>query len=162
MKYPLRTGIKNLIVRFVTHRDLIQQVLKSFGSVAKDQSLPEGINCFAIPRGRNNIGIVDIFVTSDSGTRSRDLYMLHETMNALGLIGHHQSFALSILYYRDPDKQAFSITDKLLLRTLYDLSVVARMSRMKAVLTAKRLIVGFREELLSGQPAEKVLVQPFQ
>jgi len=160
VEFPPETGSKNFTVHFVEHANLRREILKRYGSVAKLQKLPKGTICFALPRGRNNIGYADIFVAFDAGKHIRDICILHEMMHAMGLIGHHQAFGPSILYYKDISQQQFSINDRILLRTLYDPSISPGMSHNKAIKIAKSLIVRFRQEILENGSSAKVLEQP--
>jgi hypothetical protein len=161
-EFPPATGAQNFTIHFVKHENLQREILKRFGSAAATLKLPKGTICFALPRGRNNIGYADIFVAIDNGEHIRDICILHEMMHALGLIGHHQAFGPSILYYKDVSQQQFSINDRIMLRTLYDPSISAGMSHNKAIKTANSLIVRFRQEILKNGSWEKILEQPLQ
>jgi hypothetical protein len=161
-EFPPETGTQNFAVHFVKHADLKREILKRYGSAAKFQKLPKGTICFALPRGRNNIGYADIFVAFDAGDHIRDICILHEMMHAMGLIGHHQAFGPSILYYKNVSQQQFSINDRILLRTLYDPAISPGMSHNKAIRTANSLIIRFRQEILQNDSSEKILEQPLQ
>jgi hypothetical protein len=160
-EFPPKTGAKNFIVRFVKLKDLKKEILKRYGNM-RELELPKGTICFALPRGRNNIAFADIFIAADSGNKLRDICMLHEMMHAYGLIGHHQAYGPSILYYRDIKQQHYSVNDRLLLRTLYDPTISPGMPRVEALKVANKLIPAFREKLLLDVPEDEVLTQPLQ
>ena len=161
-EYPAKTGRTNFVVHFVKHADLKQEIDKRVGNSEQFKALPKGTLCFALPRGRNNIGYADIFVANDISDRIREICVLHEMLHAFGLIGHHQLFGPSILFHKDISQQQFSLNDRILLRTLYDPSISAGMPRKEALLAAKTLIARFRRDLLANGLKDDVLAQPLQ
>ena len=162
VEFPPKTGGTNFHVRFVKRQELKDEIQKRLQGEEGLSELPEGTVCFALPRGLNNIGYADIFVAYDGGEQLRDACIIHETMHALGLIGHHKAFGPSALFLHNLGQQEFSLNDRILLRTLYDPLIEPGMNHDEAIEIAKGLITGFREKLGRTNMAEDVLHQPLQ
>jgi hypothetical protein len=152
----------NFFVRFVAGKDIFTEVAKLRGGIEKTRALPPQAICYAHPIGKNNIVRAHILITHTMGAEVRDICVLHEMMHAYGLIGHHRKFFPSILYHADMSRQALSVNDGIVLRTLYDSRIYAGMKRDEALPVATKIIADLVRELSTSVAADDVLKQPLK
>jgi len=150
----------NFFVRFVAQNDVYVEVAKLRGGLENTRGLPETAICYAQPMGTININAAHILIASNMGNNVRDICVLHEIMHAFGLIGHHRIFAPSILFHKDMSRQGFSVNDKIILRTLYDVRIHAGMKSKDALPIAQEIIDDFVSRLATAKNADDILNQP--
>lgn len=152
----------NFFIRFVDQKDIFTEVAKLRGGVEKTRGLPPQAICYAHPIGKNNIVRAHILITHSMGSGVRDICVLHEMMHAFGLIGHHRRFSPSILYHADMSRQAFSVNDGIVLRTLYDSRIYAGMKREDALPVATKIIGDLAQQISLASDPNSILRQPLK
>ncbi len=147
VEIPPKTGRANFTVRFIERGTLHEEAAKVIKQKDWAFSIPIHAVCLAIPNAAANILKADIFVVQDGGERLREICVQHELMHAYGLLGHHQKFKPSILYFRDAKQNVMSVNDMILLRTLYDPRISAGMKRAEALPLSRKIISEMADKL---------------
>jgi len=140
VEIPAKSGRANFAVRFIERGTLHEEAAKVVKQKDWAFSIPIHAVCLAIPNAASNILRADIFVVQDGGERLREICVQHELMHAYGLLGHHQKFRPSILYFRVAKQNDLSVNDMILLRTLYDPRISAGMKRAEALPLSRKII----------------------
>ncbi len=157
VEIPSKSGQANFAVHFIEKYKLHEEVLKIVKDPESVFSIPIDGICMAIPNYVRSITSANIFVAGKNDRKLRETCVRHELMHAYGLLGHHQKYRPSILFFRNIDLARLSTNDMILLRTLYDPRIRPGMKRSLALPLSRKIIAELTARLRTEGDPERAL-----
>lgn len=140
------------IFAFIGNRDTMIKYLDRFSKEEDIMGSTNGKICFALFRYKKD-GIIlaaGVFISNDYGEALVQQCILEEFTQILGMAADSELVRPSVFSRDDIDLTAITLTDRILVRTLYDDRIVPGASRVDTLAVAKEVIGGLVDAVRTG------------